>query len=454
MLREENLHQYQLNVIDRIVAQKRLALWLDMGLGKTIITLTAIRRLIDAGEIHSALVVAPKTVTETVWAQEAAQWEHTSSLRISVVTGTEKQRKAALVQVADVYVIARDNLAWLSTQEEFAADMLVVDESTSLKDRSTQRWAAVCQKSVSIRGKKYTRKTAMIDTFKRVVLLSGTPASESYSGLWAQIYLLDKGERLGKTISVFRQQYMIAQQFGFSRYPVYTHMRTGAIDAINDKLSDICISMRSDDYLTLPERIDVIRHVNANDKYYRLMERDGVINVECTDIIAGDTLTKYTKLQQISSGFVYDEHGKVYELNHNKIDTLTELLEGTDENVLVMYKYQHENDTLQKLGGVSLDNPQAIAAWQRGEIRLGLLYPASGGYGLNLASGGSIVVWYTLPLSLEQYLQANKRIHRQGQTKTVRVYHLLGTGTIDEHIYELLQSKQDVLDGLMKFFSV
>ena len=453
MLREENLHQYQLNVIDRIVAQKRLALWLDMGLGKTIITLTAIRRLIDAGEIHSALVVAPKTVTETVWAQEAAQWEHTSSLRISVVTGTEKRRRAALVQVADVYVIARDNLAWLSTQE-FSADMLVVDESTSLKDRSTQRWAAVCQKSVSIRGKKYTRKTAMIDEFKRVVLLSGTPASESYSGLWAQIYLLDRGERLGKTISVFRQQYMVAQQFGLYSYPVYTHMRTGAIDAINDKLSDICISMRSDDYLTLPERIDVIRHVSAIDKHYRLMERDGVINVDGTDIIAGDILTKYTKLQQISSGFVYDEHGKVYELNHNKLDTLTELLEGTDENVLVMYKYQHEKDVLARFGGVSLDNPQAIAAWQRGEIRLGLLYPASGGYGLNLASGGSIVVWYTLPLSLEQYLQANKRIHRQGQTKTVRVYHLLGTGTIDEHIYELLQSKQDVLDGLMRYFSV
>lgn len=454
------LHEYQKQVIDKIIDSKKLACWLDMGLGKTIITLTAIQRLIDRGEIKNALVIAPKTVCENVWAQEAEAWD--LPLRVSVVTGTEKQRQAALVQAADVYVISRDNLAWLFLQSvnfnNIDFNMLVVDESTSLKDRSTQRWASLCQKSIKIRGKKVYRKTAIIDTFDRVLLLSGTPASESYAGLWAQIYLLDRGERLGKTIGEFRRNYMVAQQFG-NGYPVYTHMQNGAIERINDKLKDICVSMKSEDYLQLPEAINVTRYINSCGARscieYERMEKHGVVTVDNTDIIAGDTLTKYGKLQQITSGFIYDETGNVHTINTNKIDALIELMEATDEHVLVLYKYDYEKKILmEKIKGIPLDEHGNIELWNAGKIKVGLLYPASGGYGLNLARGGSIVVWYTLPLSLEQYLQSNKRIHRQGQTKTVRIYHLLARGTIDEKIYLLLQQKQDVLNGLMRFFNI
>lgn len=419
-----------------------------MGLGKTIITLTAIHKLLADRKIRAALVVAPKTVAENVWAQEADLWQ--LPLRVSVVTGTEKQRKEALIQAADVYVISRDNLAWLFLQEWFSADMLVVDESTSLKDRSTRRWASLCQKSISVKGKKVYRKQAMIDMFDRVLLLSGTPASESYGGLWAQIYLLDHGLRLGKTITEFRRNYMLEQNF--NGYPVYSKMLPGAVDRINEKLRDICISMKSEDYLQLPERVDITRFCDKN-KLYTYMDKYGIVTVDGTDIIAGDTLTKYGKLQQLTGGFIYDEYGNVHVIDHNKLDVLTELTETTDENVLVMYKYDYERKLLiDKLQGIPLDNPDNINMWNAGKIKVGLLYPASGGYGLNLARGGSVVVWYTLPLSLEQYLQSNKRIHRQGQTKIVRVYHLIGRGTIDEKILQLLHSKQDVLNGLMTYF--
>ncbi len=446
MLTENDLHDYQRYVIEELVKNPKRALWLDMGLGKTAICLHAIHKLITTGQIKSALVVAPKTVVDG-WKNESELWS--LPLTVSLVIGDAAQRWRALHVPADVYVISRDNLAWLHAQD-FQCDMLVVDESTSIKDRSTQRWASLCQKSISVRGKKQYRKQTMLDMFSRVVLLSGTPASESYAGLWAQIYLLDKGERLGKTITKFREDFMIPSYFN-SPYPVYNKMRPYAIDEINRRLADICISMKSEDYLTLPERIDIIRYTGMNDKRYKIMERDGVIQVDGQDIIAGG-VTRWGKLQQISSGFIYDELGHAHVLNHSKEEAFKELIEGTDENVLVLYRYDYEKEFLQSIGGISLDNPDAIKRWQQGKIRLGLLYPSSGGKGLNLQTGGNIVVWYSLSLSLEDYLQANKRIHRQGVCNTVRVYHLLSKGTIDEHIYSLLQSKQDVLNGLMNYF--
>lgn len=452
MLTIDDLHDYQLQVIDKIIQQKKLALWLDMGLGKTIISLTAISKLIASRQVNKACIIAPKTVCETVWEQEASNWIHTMYLRVSVAVGDATAREKALRKDADVYVVSRDNLAWLFQQAYFSADMLVIDESTSFKDRSTQRWASLCQKSINKGGKKYYRKQAMIDMFDRVLLLSGTPASESYQGLWSQIYLLDRGLRLGKTISQFRQDYMLPSYFGNSAYPVYTKMRPGAIDAINSRLQDICISMQSKDYLQLPDRINIVRHVDSSSKYYKEMERYGVISIDGTDIIAGDTLTRYNKLQQLTAGFVYDEYGKAYGINTAKEEALKELIESTDEHVLVMYHYEYERRRLEKLGGISLDNTNSIADWKAGKIKTGLLYPASGGYGLNLASGGNVVVWYTVPLSLEQYLQSNSRIHRQGQQLPVRVYHLLGIGTIDEKIYELLRNKKEVLQNLMEYF--
>lgn len=447
------LHDYQLYIINQLVQRKNVACWLDLGLGKTICTLTAIQRLKDAGEAVTALIIAPKTVAETVWKQEAEKWEHTSKLVVQLIIGTEKQRIKALETKADIYVISRDNTAWLFTQNTDKINMLVIDESTSFKDRSTRRWASLCQKSITLNGKKHYRKQILIEQFQRKILLSATPASESYQGLWAQIYLLDKGERLGKTIGMFRSLYMIPQNFGYG-FPVYTKMKPDAMQRINNKLNDICIGMRKEDYLQLPERIDIVRHINCSYDIYNKMDKDGVVTVDKTDIIAGDTLTKMTKLQQITSGFIYDENNKNHIINSYKLETLTEILESTNENILVMYRYQYEKDLLVKLGGVPLETPEKIKLWQQGKIRIGLLYPASGGYGLNLYSGGSVIVWYTLPLSLEQYVQANARIHRQGQTKTVRVYHLLAKNTIDEHVYELLKNKKVVLDGLMSYYAI
>jgi hypothetical protein len=336
--------------------------------------------------------------------------------------------------------------------------MLVIDESTSVKNRSTLRWASLCQKSITYRGKKCFRKERLIDMFDRVVLLSGTPASDtSYQGLWAQIYLLDKGERLGKTITGFRETYMVAQTFGNMAVPVYTRMKPGAIQEINYKLADLCISMKSDDYLTLPERIDIVRTFPLS-KQYDAMAHNGVISVDGTDIIAGDTLTRYGKMQQLSSGKIYDEMGNVHNIDSNKENVLKELIEDVEENILVMYKYQFEKDMLLKMGAVPLETPEVISDWQQGKIKLAMLYPASGGYGLNLAAGGNIIIWYTMPMSLEQYLQANKRLHRQGQQKPVRVYHLVGKTkcgkSIDERIMKLLAEKKDILNGLMDFFKV
>lgn len=441
-----DLHPYQEQIIKTAVDQPKIALWLDLGLGKTIITLSIIKRL--RNEIRGALIITPKTAM-TTWEDEQKKWEHVSDLHIQLVQGTPEQRKKKLQETADAYIISRDNLAWLF-QQEVQADMLVIDESTSLKDRSTQRWASICQKTISIGGKKYKRPRALIDQFRRVILLSGTPASESYAGLWAQIYMLDKGQRLGRTVSKFRRQYMIPQIF--NGYPVYTKMKPGATEEINRKLADICISMQADDYIKLPDRIDIIRNTGMHDPQYWTMEKDNVITVDGVDIIAGDTLTKYNKLQQIASGFIYDEYETAHKLNTSKQETFQELLEATDENVLVFYKYQYEKEFLRKLGGIEIDNPDAVHAWQQGKIKLGTIYPASGGRGLNLESGGSIAIWYTLPLSLEEYIQANGRLHRQGQKNTVRIYHLLSPTTIDEHIYKLLQNKKEILQGLLQYF--
>ena len=450
MLDINDLHDYQKSTVNAIVLNEKLALWLDMGLGKTIITLTAIDWLLKKQKIDKVLIIAPKTVCENVWSQEAKQWNHVKDLKISLVTGTEKERIDALKADADIYVISRDNVAWLFLQDYFKADMLVIDESSSFKDRSTKRWAALMQKSLNIGGKKHFRKTKMIDMFNRVLLLSGTPASESYAGLWAQIALLKPTDNpLEKTISAFREKYMIPQIL--KGYPVYIKMRDGAVDEINNKLVGLCISMKSEDYLQLPDRID-IKSYFANNDTYKEMSVNGFICPDNVDIIAGDTFTLYTKLQQLSSGFIYDDKNEVHIINNNKLNVLKELLESTNENVLIMYHFQYEKEQLKKIGGVALEDEKSIKKWQDGKIKIGLLYPASGGYGLNLASGGSIIIWYTLPLSLEQYLQANKRIHRQGQKKVVRIIHLLMRDSLDEYIYKLLQAKQDVLNGLMEYF--
>lgn len=449
MLSLDNLHLYQQTAIYAVLRNPNYALFLDMGLGKTIVMLVAIKELIDSGQIKNALVIAPKTVAENVWSEEHKKWESVSELNVKLVMGKHKEK--ALKEPADVYVTNRENAAWLFTQN-FQIDMLVIDESTSFKSVSSQRFAAMTHKSLTIRGKKFKRKTALIDGFKRKYILSGTPASEHYYDLYGQIFLLDKGERLGKTIGRFREEYMKPRYFN-GPYPLWIDMKPGAIDKINEKIKDICLSMVSEDYLELPERTDIVRSFELTDKRYWQMENDGVIHVDGEDVVAIDTLSKITKSQQIASGFIYDNKGKCHELNSCKLELLKEMVESTDEQILVMYRFDVEKEWLKSIGGVPIDCPENVKAWQQGKIKLGLLYPESGGRGLTLTSG-HIIVWFTLPLSLESYLQSNKRVHRQGQKNSVRIFHLIGKRTIDEKIFRLLQTKQDVLDGLMQYFKI
>lgn len=448
MLTLKNLHDYQLDAINTIKEKERIALWLDCGLGKTITVLTAVSDLLAEGKIKRVLIIAPKNIVENVWKQEQEKWEHVLHLRLQLVTGTDEQRKKKLAEDADIYVLCRDLVHWLF-QQDFEADMLVIDESTSFKDRSTRRFASLMQKSITIGNKKFYRKKPLISMFKRIVLLSGTPASESYQGLWAQMAILTKENPLERTITAFRQKYMEAQMFGM--VPVYTKMKAGAIDEINERIKPYCISMKAEDFLELPEKSEIIRYTGMNDKRYKLMEKNGVVAVDGVDIVTSNTLDRMNKLQQISSGFIYDEAGISHKLNTNKEEAVKEIVEGTDENILIIYKYDFEKNVLMKMGGVPLDNPKAIDDWKQGKIRIGLLYPSCA-YGLNIQNTCAMIIYYTLPFSLEQHEQSIKRIWRQGQTKKVRIFYMIGKGTIDEHVLNLLQQKKEVLNNLLNFF--
>lgn len=455
MLDINDLHEYQKKAVNRICSQKKVAIWMGCGLGKTITVLTAVRWLLDKGKIKKVLVVAPKNVVENVWKQEAVLWEHTNNLRISLVIGDEKHRLAALKEEADIYCISRDLLYWLFQYEWFKADMLVLDEASGFKDRSTRRVASLLQKSITVGNKKLHRKEPMIKMFNRVCELTGTPASESYAGLWSQIQILTYGDEnpLGRTVTEFKQNYMVMQNF--NGYPVFTHMKDGAIDRINHilELYDLCISMRTEDYLELPEKMDIVRYLNMEDKHYKIMEKEGIVTVDGTDIICNTPLDKMNKLQQISSGFLYDERGVAHTLNHKKEEVITELLEELNEPALVLYRYEYEKQALMKLGGIPLDNPKAIQDWQQGKIKVGLLYPSCA-YGLNIQSNCSVIIWYTQSLSGEQTEQAIKRIYRQGQRNNVRIFYIIFRNTIDEIVYNLIKNKQDVLNSLLKYFSV
>lgn len=455
MLNKSNLYGYQKKAIRFSLTHPKSMLWMGCGLGKSICVLSCIKELLEQKKIKKALIVAPINVVLNVWKQEAEKWEHTKDLRISLVVGTEKQRLKALQEEADIYCISRDLLHWLFPLEWFKCDYLCIDESSGFKDRSTRRVSSLLQKSITVGGKKLHRKNPMIDHFKYVCECTGTPASESYSGLWTQAEIVAHGgmNPLGKTLTEFKQKYMVLQNF--NGYPVYTRMRNGAIDEINDKLdkSGLCISMRTEDYIDLPEKIDIVRYVNLDDKRYELMNKNSIITVDKTDIIANSALDKVNKLQQISSGKIYDEQGVVHTLNKCKEEALKEILEGVDEPVLIMYKYNFEKEMLMKLGGVPLDNPKAISSWNAGKIRIGLLYPSTA-YGLNIQGVCSIIIWYTQTLSGEQTEQAIKRIWRQGQKKTVRVFYLNCRNTVDELVYNLIREKKNILDELLKYFSV
>lgn len=425
---------YQRYAIKRIVNTPAVALLLDMGMGKTVSTLTAIDELMyDRFEVRKVLVIAPLRVALSTWRDECEMWEHTQHLRISVAVGDLRTREAALAEDADIYVINRDVVKWLVGyyRAKWPFDMVVIDESSSFKNPASQRFRAL-------------RKVRPL--IRRIVLLTGTPAPNGLMDLWSQLYLLDRGERLGRTLTEYRERYFRpGQQNG---YVVYSYdPRPGAAQEIYKRIGDVCVSMRSEDYLTLPplvQNVVRVRLPEAAAKRYREMERELVLSIGDTDITAVSAAALSNKLLQMANGAVYDTEGKVVKLHDAKAEALDEIISCNEgKSVMVIYSYRHDLDALRRRypKAQELKTADDIRAWNAGKIPLLLVHPQSAGHGLNLQHGGHIVVWYGLTWSLEAYQQTNKRLHRPGQTEPVVLHHLVAKDTVDEDVMRALEGK-------------
>ena len=422
-----------------------------MGLGKTAITLDAVKRLkYHYLQIVKTLIIAPKKVAESTWHTEGAQWLEFSELRFSFVMGTQAERIAALNTPADIYLINRENTQWLVEyyKHKWPFDMVVLDESSSFKNHQAKRFKAL----------KLVRSR-----INRMVLLTGTPSPKSLMDLWAQVYLLDGGQRLGRTITAYRDAYFVPDKRNGQIIYSYA-LRDGADKEIYKRISDICISMRSADYLSLPElmynNIPVMLDKPAAAAYKKL-EHDMLIEVDESTITAGTAAVLTNKLLQLCNGAVYDEDGKVIELQSCKLDALLETVEQLgDEHAIICYNFKHDKDrlmqALSKTGKrvAVYEGEQQKQDWNEGRIDLMLVQPASCGYGLNLQRGGHHIIWFGLTWSLELYQQTNKRLHRQGQTHPVIVHHLIVKGGADEDVITALHAKDLTQEGLLNALRV
>lgn len=438
-------HEYQSTAIRWIKEHPRCALFLDMGLGKTVSTLTAFLELKSAGSVRRALVVAPKKVAETTWSSECAKWQHLSSLRVSAVLGTPKQRAAALSADADIYVIGRDSFVWLcdTYKNRLPFDTLVIDELTSFKSYRSQRFKAM----------KHAAKS-----FRRVIGLTGTPAPNGLEDLWAQLYCLDNGVRLGRFITHYRARYFDVVQRNFVILKITP--KPGAEAAIRDKISDICLSMQAKDYLQLPSLIvhdDLIELTGAAYSQYKAFERERVASFlnggSSSTVIADGAAVLLGKLGQMANGAVYDDGGAVHEVGDDKLTRLREIVEAAHSPVLVFYQYKHDvrrisaalrSYKVRLYGGAS-----DLADWNAGRIDVLLAHPASTAFGLNMQGGGHYIAWFGTGWNLELYQQANARLHRQGQRCHVHVYNLVCRGTVDELALRALRGKASVQQGMM-----
>lgn len=398
-------------------------------------TLTALDQILhDLMEDGPALVIAPKRVAENTWSKETAKWEHLQHLQVSRVMGSAKQRQAALAKTADIYVINRENVVWLVDYlgNHWPFAIVVVDELSSFKSAQAKRWKALRR----VRGR-----------IRRIIGLTGTPRPNGLEDLWPELYLLDQGDRLGRTLGQFRARYLVPEKM--NGHIVYSYRpREGAEAEVYDKISDICMSIRKEDVLSLPGQIyeDVVLEAPAGLlRQYKQFERDKIL--ECLDadggIIAGTQAALTNKLLQFANGAIYDMDGQVHELHDIKLDALEEMIEGAGgDPVLVLYSYRHDADRIrQRIKCRALDTPADIDAWNRGEIPVALAHPASIGHGLNLQEGGHIIIWFGVPWSLELYQQANERLNRPGQRNVCRIYHLILQGTHDERVLKALARK-------------
>ena len=436
-------HDYQMFATAKILVEPFTALWMEMGLGKTVSTLTALSDLLhDQFEVNRVLVIAPLRVAKDTWARETAKWDHLKYLRLSIVVGSEITRIQALHKSADIYVINRENVKWLVDYygKKWPFDCVVIDEASSFKSNKSQRFRAL-------------RKVRPM--INRMIQLTGTPAPNNYLDLWPQLYLLDRGERLGKTIGAYRDEYFSPGRR--NGHIVYEwNLKKGAEKRIQEKVSDICYSMKTADYLTLPDRIDLNETVELPRqarKLYDQLERDLIIELQNGTIVAATAAVLTNKLLQLANGAGYDEARKAQVLHNAKLDALEDLIEAANGNpVLVYYAYKHDlARILERFPQArQLNEPQDITDWNDGKIEILLAHPASAGHGLNLQDGGNHIIWFGLTWSLELYQQANARLHRQGQQKPVIIHHIISQGTIDEQVLDVLTRKATGQNALLE----
>lgn len=442
-------HDYQKHCIDKIITTKKLGLFLDMGLGKTVTTLTAVKELkYNRFEVRKVLVIAPKKVAEGTWSREASKWDHTKMLRVSPVLGSQAKRIKALNTPADIYIINRENVCWLVDyyKNDWPFDMVVVDESSSFKSHKAKRFKSLSSVSGHI---------------ERMVLLTGTPSPNSLADLWSQVYLLDGGQRLEKRYTHFREKYFDPGQR--NGYVVFNYnAKPGSENAILSRISDICISMKASDYLQLPDVVDhevpVVLDSKAAKAYYEL-EKQMVLQLPEDDeeISVASAAALSNKLLQLANGAVYDDDHNYYEVHNCKIDAFLELIESLQgKPALVFYNFQHDKARIlkalekSKLRVRELKTAADEDAWNNHEVDILLAHPASSAYGLNLQEGGNHVIWFGLTWNYEQYTQANARLHRQGQTEKVIIHHLICSGTRDEDVMQALKHKEDVQEWVMQ----
>ena len=440
-------HDYQRYCINRLITDPALGLFLDMGLGKTVITLTAVNDLrYNRFSVRKVLVIAPKKVAEDTWIREAGKWDHLRLLRVVPVLGSQKKRIRALNTPGDVYVVSRDNVTWLVDyyRNGWPFDMVVIDELSSFKNPQAGRFKSL----------RLIRKH-----IRRICGLTGTPAPNGLIDLWAQVYLLDGGERLGKRIGEYRESYFSPasrnREVIFSYEPL-----PGSEQLIQARIQDICISLSAKDYLELPERIDNVIHVALDakaQKAYEEFERAMFLEVDEATLDAGSAAVLTGKLLQFCNGAVYDAGRQAVEVHREKLEALREIVEAAQgKPVLVFYNFQHDRERiLQSLGkrGIRIEElkgPEVITRWNNREIPVLLAHPASAAYGLNLQAGGNTIVWFGLNWSLELYQQANARLHRQGQKENVIVHHLVVDCGVDALVMDALQSKRATQDSLLE----
>lgn len=452
-LSRENLHHYQEFAVQHILENPACGVFLDMGLGKTVSTLTALDELMhDRLEVNRVLITAPKRVAEHTWHSEIEKWAHLKHLRISRVLGSEKNRIQALKEKADIYIINRENIAWLVGffGGAFPFDCLVLDELSSFKNPNSQRFKALRQ----VRPK-----------VNRVIGLTGTPAPNGVEDLWGQVYLLDRGERLGKTVTGFRERYLVKENpyAQFSKRVVRKGDEGQGDDyyekRILSKISDICISMKARDYLDMPARVDRIKEVflppDIMVKYYEF-EKSLVLAIENTEdsIFALSAAALTTKLRQFANGAIYDDQKNWHEIHKAKLEALEEdLEEANGKPVMVFYQYQHDLERILRYfkshNPVLLKGGKEIDRWNAGEIQMLVAHAASAGHGLNLQYGGHLMFWYGVDFNLELYDQGCARLDRQGQKNVVINTRIIAKGTIDEDVLHALEDKTDLQEAVM-----